>query len=269
MTELPKSPELRFDQAGKFRILQVADLHLSTGPGDCRDVPISRTIECSLLGADKYSLNWLETSLDELKPSLVVLTGDQLNGQETSWAAHSTMLKLTALLWKRGLPWVVVFGNHDGENDYDTNESQMELYRSMPGCLSERGPEGVDGIGNYVRGIRGYRENTTLFNLYFLDSHVSTPSASFEILTDVRIGCARRTHRNPDSTSSRIRDTISSNLRRSTGSNLSHPAPFRFFVPILLRPPTIDDQSVLEILNPTTFSRISTKMTELINRESV
>lgn len=133
---------------------------------------LSQTIECNSVGADNYSLTWLQSSLDSLKPDLVVFTGDQLNGQDTSWAAHSTMLKFTPLLWERKLPWVVIFGNHDGENDYDTNESEMELYRSMPGCLSEAGPSGVEGIGNYVRGIRDYRSNTTLFNLYFLDSHV-------------------------------------------------------------------------------------------------
>lgn len=208
LAALPKAPELRFDRAGKFRIMQVADLHLSTGPGDCRDMSLSATIECNAVGADVYSLEWLKKSLDELKPDLVVFTGDQLNGQTTSWAAHSTILKFAPLIWERKLPWVVIFGNHDGENDYDTNASEMELYRSMPGCLSEAGPEGVEGIGNYVRGIRDHRANTTLFNLYFLDSHVSPfiSSISFRLLTLFDCATGERTEiRNQHLQKSRLR----------------------------------------------------------------
>lgn len=75
--ELPPAPTLRFDRAGNFSILQVADLHFSVGPGDCRDLDPRREAECQKLGADVYSLHWLETALDEVKPDLVVFSGDQ------------------------------------------------------------------------------------------------------------------------------------------------------------------------------------------------
>lgn len=75
--DLPKSPTLRFDEKGNFTILQVADLHFSVGPGSCRDVDTTREEECRRKGADRYSLEWLESALDEVKPDLVVLTGDQ------------------------------------------------------------------------------------------------------------------------------------------------------------------------------------------------
>jgi len=32
---------------------------------------------CKKAGADVYSLEWLATALDEVKPDLVVLSGDQ------------------------------------------------------------------------------------------------------------------------------------------------------------------------------------------------
>lgn len=73
---VPK-PQLYFNRRGKYRILQVADLHLSVGPGDCRDVDPSVKAECQEVGADRYSLQWLERALDTSKPDLVVLTGDQ------------------------------------------------------------------------------------------------------------------------------------------------------------------------------------------------
>jgi predicted MPP superfamily phosphohydrolase len=39
--------------------------------------------ECESLGADVYSLQWLAAALEWTKPDLVVLSGDQLNGQDT------------------------------------------------------------------------------------------------------------------------------------------------------------------------------------------
>lgn len=35
-TEVTKAPTSRFTTAGNFTILQVADLHFSVGPGECR-----------------------------------------------------------------------------------------------------------------------------------------------------------------------------------------------------------------------------------------
>lgn len=37
----------------------------------------ARKIECEAVGADVYSLLWLETALAEVKPDLVVFSGDQ------------------------------------------------------------------------------------------------------------------------------------------------------------------------------------------------
>jgi len=121
----PKTPVLRFSTSGNFTILQVADLHFSVGPGECRDMDPLREEECRRIGADVYSLAWLETALDEVKPDLVVLTGDQLNGQETSWDARSTMLKWAPLLYDRGIPWTSIPGNHDEEKSDLDNEKQM------------------------------------------------------------------------------------------------------------------------------------------------
>ncbi|BGP12751.1 Phosphatase dcr2 [Rhodosporidiobolus nylandii] len=172
--DLPPRPVLRFSSSGNFTILQVADLHFSVGPGECRDVDPQHEEECKRVGADVYSLRWLETALDEVKPDLVVLSGDQLNGQETSWDAQSTVLKWAPLLYERRVPWASIFGNHD-EQDTDLDHArQMNLFTHLPYYVGEAGPSTVDGTGNYVRSIRApheTNEDTVLFNLYFLDSH--------------------------------------------------------------------------------------------------
>lgn len=201
---LPASPVLRFSTAGNFTILQVADLHFSVGPGECRDMDPLRKAECEDQGADVYSLEWLKVALDQVKPDLVVLTGDQLNGQETSWDARSVILKWAPLLYEREIPWTIIFGNHDEEATDLDHEKQMgqspvagpfwslacacnrlsqstrklislnlpDLMRKLPYFMGESGPSNVDGTGNYVRSIRAPEEDTVLFNMYFLDSHV-------------------------------------------------------------------------------------------------
>lgn len=71
--ELP-IPRVRKD--GKFKIMQLADLHLSTGLGICREpVPVNGKCE-----ADPRTLDFVTRLLDQEKPDLVVLSGDQVNG---------------------------------------------------------------------------------------------------------------------------------------------------------------------------------------------
>ncbi|GAA5994980.1 uncharacterized protein JCM10292_004466 [Rhodotorula paludigena] len=174
ISQLPPAPTLRFDRAGNFSILQVADLHFSVGPGECRDLDPRREAECQKLGADVYSLHWLETALDEVKPDLVVFSGDQLNGQKTSWDAKSVILKWAPLVYKRQIPWTIIFGNHDEEETDLKHAEQIELMRHLPLFVGEVGPSSVSGEGNYVRPIRApaaANDDTALFNLYFLDSH--------------------------------------------------------------------------------------------------
>ncbi|TNY21815.1 hypothetical protein DMC30DRAFT_411233 [Rhodotorula diobovata] len=175
-TKLPPTPVLRFNNAGNFTVLQAADLHFSVGPGECRDLDEIRERECRAVGADVYSLKWLETALDTVKPDLVVLSGDQLNGQKTSWDARSVILKWAPLLWERNIPWTIVFGNHDEEETDLDHEQQMALMTRLPLFVGEAGPSNVAGVGNYVRSIRSpaaAKDDATLFNLYFLDSHAN------------------------------------------------------------------------------------------------
>lgn len=67
------------------------------------------------VGADAYSLEWFRRSISESQPDLVVLTGDQLNGQDTSFSPFSTIMKFAPYLWEKKIPWTAIFGNHDGE----------------------------------------------------------------------------------------------------------------------------------------------------------
>jgi hypothetical protein len=93
----------------------------------------------------------LGSVLDAERPDLVVFTGDQLNGQGTSWDPKSVLAKFAAAVTDRGLPWAAVFGNHDdAEENGVPKEELMKLMRALPYNLVEPGPKDVHGVGNYV-----------------------------------------------------------------------------------------------------------------------
>jgi len=84
-------PKPRINENGKFKIMQAADLHLSTGTGTCRDPMPEDGGRCD---ADPRTLEFVGKLLDEEKPDLVILSGDQING-ETAPDAQSVGFSLT------------------------------------------------------------------------------------------------------------------------------------------------------------------------------
>lgn len=79
----------RIRENGKFKIMQAADLHLSTGIGHCRDAMPADGSQCE---ADPRTLEFMAKMLDEEKPDLVVLGGDQVNGESAPDAQSVSIL---------------------------------------------------------------------------------------------------------------------------------------------------------------------------------
>ncbi|EGW33213.1 uncharacterized protein SPAPADRAFT_60541 [Spathaspora passalidarum NRRL Y-27907] len=152
----------------KFKILQVADLHFATGYGKCRDpVPASSSKGCK---ADERTLQFLEKVLDIEQPDFVVLTGDQVFGDEAP-DAESAVFKALNPFIKRKIPFAVTMGNHDDEGSLSRKE-MMSVSVDLPYSQAAVGPVEVDGIGNYVVTIAGgASKSTTALSLYFLDTH--------------------------------------------------------------------------------------------------
>lgn len=72
-------PQPRIKDNGRFKIMQLADIHLSTGVGHCRDA-VPDEYEGGPCMADPRTLDFVSKLLDDEKPDLVVLSGDQVNG---------------------------------------------------------------------------------------------------------------------------------------------------------------------------------------------
>lgn len=75
----PKKPKLRIPDTGRFKIMQIADLHLSTGVGECREA-VPDSYKGGKCQADPRTLDFVNRILDDEKPDMVVLSGDQVNG---------------------------------------------------------------------------------------------------------------------------------------------------------------------------------------------
>ncbi|KAL6920676.1 hypothetical protein ACHAPO_004641 [Fusarium lateritium] len=168
-----KKPTPRIRNDGRYKIMQIGDLHLSTGVGACREA-VPDSYNGGKCEADPRTLDFVNRVLDDEKPDLVVLSGDQVNG-DTAPDAPTAMFKIVSLLIERKIPYAAIFGNHDDEKTM-SREAQMAIMESLPFSLSTAGPADIDGVGNYYVEVlaRGKTDHSAL-TIYLLDTHAYTP----------------------------------------------------------------------------------------------
>ncbi|KAG8158435.1 hypothetical protein KVR01_011557 [Diaporthe batatas] len=177
----PPWEPLRAREDGTFKIVQISDTHMVTGPGVCDDAvdangkPLPRQV------ADPLSIAFLGGILDLEKPDLVILTGDQLHHDIPD--SQSALLKVVSPLIARQIPFAAVFGNHDSEGAYAlSREAQMSILEDLPFSLCQPGPDDVEGVGNYYlsvlphSGNEGSGSEAGVATLYLVDSHGQIPS---------------------------------------------------------------------------------------------
>ncbi len=151
--EIEGKPILKFNPKGKFRIVQFTDLHFEYNSA-----------------ISDSTLTLMRSVIASEKPDLVVLTGDLVTSKNTRKAWSS----LAQTFINAKVPWTIVLGNHDIENDM-TGKEIMETLEKMPYNLTSNGPENVSGNGNYVLNLLSSKSSKTETVLYFLDSHSSFP----------------------------------------------------------------------------------------------
>ncbi|KAH9294386.1 hypothetical protein KI387_040411, partial [Taxus chinensis] len=168
-TSLP----LRFKSNGEFKILQVADMHYADGKNTkCLDVLPSQFPTCSDLNTTAFVNRIIKAE----KPDLLVFTGDNIYGSDTTDAAVSLKAAFAAAITAK-LPWAAVLGNHDQESTTLDREGVMKHIVPMEYTLSKLNPDThhkIDGFGNYNLEVMGVGdsllEGKSVLNLYFVDS---------------------------------------------------------------------------------------------------
>ncbi|KAI7747370.1 hypothetical protein M8C21_002291 [Ambrosia artemisiifolia] len=165
--------QLRFNKKkGEFRILQVADMHYANGRKTaCEDMLPEQYAYCS----DLNTTFFIERMIHAEKPDLIVFTGDNIYGPDTTDPVASMNAAFAPAI-SSNIPWAAVLGNHDQESTL-SREGVMKNIVGMKHTLSQLNPfsvDVIDGFGNYnleVLGTEGSSYgNESILNLYFLDS---------------------------------------------------------------------------------------------------
>lgn len=125
----PVAGEFSFHADGTFKVLQLTDTHYIAG-----DPRSERALRC------------VEEMLEKEKPDLVIHTGDVIFGAPS----RESVLEILAPISRRGIPFAVAMGNHDGQFDVPRAEL-YEIIRSVPGCINRPAAEkGIAGDSNDV-----------------------------------------------------------------------------------------------------------------------
>lgn len=143
-----QKPSLKFNPNGRFKIVQLTDLHWDNKSPGCDQ---TREIVKAVVKAEK--------------PDLIILTGDIVTAPPASegWQAIADMID------KTGTPWAILFGNHDGEAGL-TYEAIFELCSAKPNFMGATG-DLESGCGNYDLPIAASKGSRTAAVIYCLDSH--------------------------------------------------------------------------------------------------
>lgn len=145
---------LRFDRDGRFKILLLADPH-----GGAKPHP--------------QLFDGVDAVVSHARPDLVVFMGDQCGchiGCATANELAAYLKELTRMPERLGIPWAHVFGNHD-DNLGVSNADAQAVYQAFPCCVSKRGPEDIQGVGNYVLPVLSASGDAPAFNVWCMDTH--------------------------------------------------------------------------------------------------
>ena len=143
--------EIKKDPAKDFVVLNLADIQLNPKEsyGD--------------YGA--FVEDTVKRCVDEVKPDLITLTGDN------AWGGDLSYVWVVKLIDSLGIPWAPVMGNHDGSNGDKTKEFWCSyLLDGAKNSLFKFGPKDM-GYGNYVINIT--ENGKVIHTLFMMDSHSS------------------------------------------------------------------------------------------------
>lgn len=140
---------LRFNPEGKLKIVQFTDIHYKHGKK-----------------ASRAATEMMEEVLDAEKPDFVIITGDLVYAKGVAEA----LTELTAPITSRGLPWAMVFGNHDEQFDM-TLPAMYDAMQIMPGCIMPPRPIATDSPDYVIDLLGSDGSQRPVGALYCLDSH--------------------------------------------------------------------------------------------------
>ena len=142
-------PSLRFNSDGTLKIVQFTDTHYKYGKK-----------------ASHAATEMMDEVLEAENPDFVIITGDLVYSK----GVREALPELVEPIVRRGLPWAMVFGNHDEQFDMTLPE-MYDAMQVMAGCIMPPRPEGVDSPDYSVSLLGSDGSDRVVGALYCLDSH--------------------------------------------------------------------------------------------------
>ena len=138
---------LQFNENGTFKIVQFTDTHIAPEKPD-----------------SEVALQVIRETLAAENPDFIVFTGDVVTGKpaEKGWNM------LLPVLQQAGIPFCILNGNHDTEQDI-TYQAFTEMITSVPNCLNKKNEQGE--LADLVLEVKASDGNAPAALLYCMDSH--------------------------------------------------------------------------------------------------
>lgn len=152
---------LKFDENGKFRILQLADTQddMFPAPG---------------------MIKMIETAVNKYEPDIVIFTGDNTGTVDLAMDAKYAIKAIIDPIAELGIPFTFVFGNHDAENV--SKETHFAAYRSYDNCLAYDADPEIYGMGTHNLTIKSSDGTKVAYNLWMFDSNMYDPKGGYDYI---------------------------------------------------------------------------------------
>ncbi|KAK9918079.1 hypothetical protein WJX75_001042 [Coccomyxa subellipsoidea] len=151
-----KKIQLKFDEDGYFKIVQLADLHYGHFPE-----------------TDQHTDKVIANLLSYERPDLAVLSGDMVSGfawDGTMGWFEKRWRQLVKPIAAAGVPYALILGNHDDEADLSREQIVLLDMRLQQGSLTELGPREAMGLSNYYLDIAAHKGGAPAARVWMLDS---------------------------------------------------------------------------------------------------
>ena len=142
---------------GKFKILVLSDIQDTDTP-------------------QKETTDLINAAIDATQPDFIALTGDNIAGWWKNVDKAATEKAVDAVaqtIDSRGIPFALVFGNHDHEglcdeknamSQEEAKEFILSCFQKYKTCLAVEGEE-MTGVGNYNLLVKDSSGEKDIFNL--------------------------------------------------------------------------------------------------------
>ncbi len=150
--------KLKFNSEGKFKILLFGDIHEHYD------------YKTNLKFKDMHKL--MNAALDEYKPDLCVLLGDNCNTNKIAEAPDEFKEMMHAVvepILTRNIPVAAVLGNH--EHDHGHEDEVVEIYKQIGVIARNDAPAEITGNANFKELIYSSDGEKPVFCLWFIDSN--------------------------------------------------------------------------------------------------